>query len=751
MARELEFVTVGNPGNQDAPADDSGARYGGVDYTYRIGKYEVTYGQYLEFLNAKAKSDPTGLYDPSMTNDKIANGISRDGSSGSYIYSLLNDASADLPVTFVNFTDAARYANWINNGKGDSSTEEGAYKITTASLKSAIRKDGVITYMAKGKLDLQPGDQIQTSGFKGIGFATRSLIKDVKFQNGVTLFSTANDYPDAVAEGRGKVVAVAASRSADAKFWIPNEDEWVKAAYYDPNLNEGAGGYYTWATQSNEYPGVSVGALPNQANVPSADKSRFANTPLNPNIDPLNGPNLLTPVGAFTNSSSYYGTFDQDGNVTEWTETIYDKSALFGNWNRSVDATRSKHGAIYYSGTPGSSRRDDGLMPNDIGYGTGFRLAAAPLSTLKEVVSSASPEERGDTNADADRSAHDHSSHDNSSASNNDQLNRVTSSSNVSKSSGRAVFGGPINAEQELWPTVYPASGKARLVLNANQTALRYKFRITGLDFGELAGIGPTTKATGDDVNGMHIHYAPATAVGDVALGLINPYQDKDLAFRYNNKTKYWTITGRWTEQDPSVVSFSDNLQNLLFQGLDYLNIHNEDVALGVIRSQLYPLNDVAWAGYNSATSSLQQSESDERVASIDQNDCTSSHCCGNADGIIRKSLKGADLLIGGDGIDIFCYDEISDSSARASDRDKIIAFNPEEDRIDLSALDADTSQAGVQSFVFIGDESSSDPQPGQLWYSNGILSADLDRDSSPDFAIKLAQAPVLTSDNFIL
>ena len=348
MARDLEFVTVGNPGNADAPADESGARYGGVDYTYRISKYEVTYGQYLEFLNAKAKSDPTGLYDPSMTSDKIANGIARSGSNGSYSYSLLSDASADLPVTFVNFTDAARYTNWINNGKGNSSTEDGAYTITTARLKGAARKDGVITYMAKGKLDLQAGDQIAVTGLKGIGFAGRSVIKDVKFNDGFTVFSSANDYPDAVATGRGKVVAVAASRSEDARVWIPSEDEWAKAAYYNPNLNDGTGGYYTWATQSNDYPGNSIGALPNQANIPNYVDIRFANTPLNPFISPAFGPNLLTAVGAFTSSPSYYGTFDQDGNVTEWTETIYDKSALFGNWNRSVNATRSKHGAMYY-------------------------------------------------------------------------------------------------------------------------------------------------------------------------------------------------------------------------------------------------------------------------------------------------------------------------------------------------------------------------------------------------------------------
>jgi hypothetical protein len=44
-------------------------------------------------------------------------------------------------------------------------------------------------------------------------------------------------------------------------------------------------------------------------------------------------------------------------------------------------------------------------------------------------------------------------------------------------------------------------------------------------------------------------------------------------------------------------VSFDYNLDNYLFQGLDYINIHNEDVVLGVIRGQLLPMNDVAQAG----------------------------------------------------------------------------------------------------------------------------------------------------------
>jgi hypothetical protein len=539
-------------------------------------------------------------------------------------------------------------------------------------------------------------------------------------------------------------VAVSASHSEDARVWIPSEDEWAKAAYYNPSLNNGTGGYYTWATQSNDYPGNSVGALPNQANIPSCVDLRFANTPLNPNISPSFGPNLLTPVGAFTSSPSYYGTFDQDGNVTEWTETIYDKTALFGNWNRSVNSTRSKHGAMYYSGTPGSSRRDDGLMPNDIGYGTGFRLAAAPISASTALLSSATSVGKSLSNA--------HTGHDHSSASGSDQVDSGSTRSGNTKTSGRAVFGGPISAAQEIWPTVYPASGTARVVLNPEQTALSYKFRIIGLDFGELAGIGPTTKATGDDVNGVHIHHAPAGQVGDPALGLINPNQDRDLRLRFNRKTKYWTLTGRWTKEDPSVVSFEDNLKNNLFQGLDYLNIHNEDVALGVIRSQFYPLNDVAKAGYAaSVSSSVQSSTSASLQAPVVMADCTVDQCCEDDDGVVQDSLKGIDRLTGGKGVDYFRYNLATDSTTKIARRDIIIDFDPLKDRIDLRDLDADRTRSGIQSFAFSGGDSFKDPGPGQLFYSKGLLEADLNGDSRPDFALKLAGAPVLTADNFLL
>jgi formylglycine-generating enzyme required for sulfatase activity len=61
----MAWTPIGNPGN----ACDRQAVtvcYGTVGYSYSIGTYEVTNAQYAEFLNAKAKSDPLGLYHVDM-------------------------------------------------------------------------------------------------------------------------------------------------------------------------------------------------------------------------------------------------------------------------------------------------------------------------------------------------------------------------------------------------------------------------------------------------------------------------------------------------------------------------------------------------------------------------------------------------------------------------------------------------------------------------------------------------------------
>ena len=79
----IDLVPVGNAGNANDLA--TGNLYGGVAYDYQIGTYDVTIGQYADFLNAVAKTDTNSLYNPNMGTSENIRGISRTGSSGSYI------------------------------------------------------------------------------------------------------------------------------------------------------------------------------------------------------------------------------------------------------------------------------------------------------------------------------------------------------------------------------------------------------------------------------------------------------------------------------------------------------------------------------------------------------------------------------------------------------------------------------------------------------------------------------------------
>jgi len=113
-----------------------------VDYTYNIGKYEVTAGQYTEFLNKVAATDTYGLYNTSMWSSSYGCKIQRSGSSGSYTYSVAGDW-ANRPVNYVSWGDSARFANWLHNGQptgaqGLSTTEDGAYFLNGATSDAAL-------------------------------------------------------------------------------------------------------------------------------------------------------------------------------------------------------------------------------------------------------------------------------------------------------------------------------------------------------------------------------------------------------------------------------------------------------------------------------------------------------------------------------------------------------------------------------------------------------------------------------------
>ncbi|MEZ4333165.1 MAG: SUMF1/EgtB/PvdO family nonheme iron enzyme [Myxococcota bacterium] len=249
----IDWVDVPGPGN--ACDEQATGCFGAVATNYQISRTEVTNAQYAEFLNAKAASDPFGLYNPSMASGQ--GGIVRSGSPGSYVYSTIV-GRGEMPVVFVSFFDALRFANWLHNGQGNGDTESGAYTLLG-------------------------------------GTATPS--------NGATVV-----------------------REPGATVVVPLEDEWYKAAYYDADSDL----YYDYPAGSDDVMTCQAGGLsPNAANC-------------------LGGPGGLVAVGSYAGSAGPNGTFDQGGNVYEWTETLVAQNRRLrgGSWSSSASTTGAASGSF---------------------------------------------------------------------------------------------------------------------------------------------------------------------------------------------------------------------------------------------------------------------------------------------------------------------------------------------------------------------------------------------------------------------
>lgn len=126
------------------------------------------------------------------------------------------------------------------------------------------------------------------------------------------------------------------------------------------------------------------------------------------------------------------------------------------------------------------------------------------------------------------------------------------------------------------------------------------------------------------------------------------------------------------------------------------------------------------------------------------------------ADQIIGNG--GSDILTGGLGSDVFVFIETSDSAVGTS-RDVIADFTSGSDLIDLSGIDADTSDGTDDTFLFVPNATPGTGNPGVTsngvtWYyldGNTIVQGDVNGDGTADFEIELSGEINLTADDFIL
>lgn len=271
----LDWVTVGNPGNAPdtlvmnkpngtLPGDGTSG-YGSVDYEFRISKHHLTNTQYVSFLNTV---DPAGtnslLYIPNMTNLVISN-VSYPAYSGGIDRNLAATAGS-------------RYS--VKAGQGN-------FPVVHLNWSRAAR---FVNWLANGQ------------GPSG----TESGVYDMSvFEN--------NSF------------ATPPPRAENAQFFIPSENEFYKAAYYDPTKNAGAGGYWQYGTRSDSVPAsVAPPGTSNSANVGEGTTGSSGGT--SASIMATTGAAFdrdviyLTDVGAYTAAMSYYGLSDVDGQIYDWTE-----------------------------------------------------------------------------------------------------------------------------------------------------------------------------------------------------------------------------------------------------------------------------------------------------------------------------------------------------------------------------------------------------------------------------------------------
>lgn len=203
---DFEWVTIGDPGNavfdRDVPPNpffDLSPR-GSVGYEYRMSRFEMTTGQWLEFVNTFSTQAVVDVAQVSVNNVNVnllpsGWGAQRDlfdydGPGDLYIYRPISNPG-ERPLGGVRWRAAAMYCNWLHNGKsGDvNSLLSGAYDTTTWGMDEGGR-----------------------------------FTDDIRREDG-------------------------------AKFWIPSLDEWLKAVYYDPAKNgEGDDGWWLHSYSSDTPP-----------------------------------------------------------------------------------------------------------------------------------------------------------------------------------------------------------------------------------------------------------------------------------------------------------------------------------------------------------------------------------------------------------------------------------------------------------------------------------------------------------------
>jgi formylglycine-generating enzyme required for sulfatase activity len=267
----IDFVTIGSPGNapwqgNGTPGDYSVGR-GEVDYSYRIGRYEVTTAQWCEFMNA-ALDRPVNDRIPGVFAPTQWAAVATTPVNGGQRFTVPVGRDM-LPVGGIDWRTCAIFCNWLCNGKSlqRSAFLNGAYDVSTFGYQGS---SGIFT------------DQFTHN--PGAAYYIPSLDQWLK---------AAHYDPNRYAQGQGGWWVSSNSTNGPIPYGPPGVNVRISPPPYGPDPNGPlAQANAGWAF---EFPGYDPHSIP---------------------------------LGAYP-STNAWGLFDTAGGTSEWTEEAIYASGVF--------------------------------------------------------------------------------------------------------------------------------------------------------------------------------------------------------------------------------------------------------------------------------------------------------------------------------------------------------------------------------------------------------------------------------------
>lgn len=321
-------ATNPNPLNANYARQESATnnyqQLGGVPYRYEIGQYEITAEQYVAFLN---KVDPLGrnpvqpwsgtkLWVDSFSpvNNPFSGQINRiENARPGEHYQLAAEFWRNKPLVNGNMFHLAYFANSLFNG---------------------------------ATLAVDRSSQLSPLGF-AVDLNTRFVELSAEIHDGMY---NLEDY-----------LYPFFHRQSIYGYALPSQNEWIKAAYFAPQTTDNGTNYYYFPTLSNQEP-TPLTTTANSSGAATVDElGRVIAANLQPGVSysntakqvfwqPPYAPGTATSanvvdVGASATPSAWL-TFDQGGNVVEYTDTAVPVVAGPGNNPNNLPVFVKVHGGI---------------------------------------------------------------------------------------------------------------------------------------------------------------------------------------------------------------------------------------------------------------------------------------------------------------------------------------------------------------------------------------------------------------------